>query len=57
MTPLTTIGPSQWARIHSMSSHVGECERSVRPIAEIGSASPPSTGSVLEISNGMPSRQ
>ena len=40
-----------------MSYQVGEWERSVRPIAEIGSASPPSTGRVLEISNGMPSRQ
>ena len=40
-----------------MSSQVGEWERSVRPIAEIGSASPPSAGNVLEISKGMPSRQ
>jgi hypothetical protein len=57
MTPLTTNGPSQLARIHSMSSQVGEWERSVRPIAEIGNAPPPSTGRVLEISNGIPSRQ
>ena len=57
MTPFTTIGPCQLARIHVMSSQVGEWERSVRPIAEIGSAAPPSAGNVLEISKGMPSRQ
>ncbi len=55
---MTTIGPSPVGADPLDVVPRGEWERSVRPIAEIGGASPAADGQrVLEISKGMHARR